>query len=120
MMQGPKINRLYYSTKDISQIFKVPIHLIRDLEKNYSGLRPAKGKTGRIMYRPKDLEIIRRIMKLRRLGYTDEDIKSVLKDRTILSAEECTVEVKIPESLIMEMIQGLNEILMILEMRNSQ
>ena len=119
-MKGPKINRLYYSTKDISQIFKIPIHRIRDLEKNFSGLRPAKSKTGRIMYRPNDLEIISRIMKLRRLGYTDEGIKSVLKGRTILSTEECTREVKIPESLIMDLIQGLTEILVILEMRNSQ
>ena len=102
----------------------VPIHRIRDLEKKFYGLRPAKSKTGRIMYRPNDLEVIRRIMKLRRLGYTDEDINSVLKGRTILSDEECTREVlkvlKVPESFIIELIQGLTEILAIFEMKKYQ
>ena len=77
-MSTPKIKRLYYSIREVSERTQVPPDVLRVWEKKFSKLCPLKRKTGRRLYRQHDMDIVLRIKKFKDEGYTDEHIQSLM------------------------------------------
>jgi DNA-binding transcriptional MerR regulator len=113
-MEGPKIQRLYYSTRDISRVLHVPLHIVRAWEEKFHRLKPTKSKSGRRLYRPKDLEIVRTIKKLKDLGLTEDQIQERLK-QSLDSLDDIPTHAAyhdiLPPLFIGELIRDLEEIL---------
>ncbi|HDQ44832.1 MAG TPA: MerR family transcriptional regulator, partial [bacterium] len=91
-MAGPQIRRLYFSASDVCRIVGINPVLLKAWEQKYSALKPARSQTGRRLYRPADLALVRRIKRLKDVGYTDEKTREMLHpdlmDESELSPEE--------------------------------
>ena len=77
-MTAPNIRRLYYSTKDLTQILKIRANVLKKWESKFPMFKPSKSKSGRRLYKPTDLEIIKRIKKFKDQGFTDEKIAMLI------------------------------------------
>ena len=118
-MDGPNIQRLYYSTSDISRILGIHPDVVRSWVKKFLPLRPSKSKAGRLLFRPDDVEIVRMITQLKACGYTDEKVNSVLENGVegleLLPQETFDTENNQRQGLAAVLYSGLQEILHILE-----
>ncbi|MEJ2628408.1 MAG: MerR family transcriptional regulator [bacterium] len=90
-MQGPNIKRLYYSTVEISKMVNVRPYLIRKWESKFTFLNSVKKQSGRKLFKPDDLEIVKEIKRLKEIGYTDEKINEIMNNEDT-SIEEVTVK----------------------------
>ncbi len=121
-MTGPEIRRLYYSTKEISAFVQIPRHILRMWENRFPQLKPSKSKSGRRLYKQKDLDVLIEIKRLKDKGYTDDKIewlmdhqqdnyqdKKVVQERSIPQMDKSRKMV-----FLFEITNGLNEILHIL------
>lgn len=75
-----KLQKLYYSMGDVSEMFEVNASLIRFWEKEFSIIKPKKNKKGNRLFTQKDIknfDIIYRLVKIE--GYTLEGAKQQLK-----------------------------------------
>jgi len=118
-MEGPKIQRLYYSTSDVCKTVQIRPHVLRTWEMKFSQLKPSKSKTGRRLFRPKDLDVVLRIKKFIDEDYSEEDIFSLLKhkaEKGVVKKEVSTAGETVQESdLISGIYTELKEILNILD-----
>jgi DNA-binding transcriptional MerR regulator len=57
----PKIEKLYYSIGEVSELFGVNPSLIRFWEKEFDILKPHKNKKGNRLFTPQDIENLRLI-----------------------------------------------------------
>ncbi|MBI4558901.1 MAG: MerR family transcriptional regulator [Candidatus Hydrogenedentes bacterium] len=53
-----------YSISEVSRMTEVPKHVLRQWEARFSKLRPGRSRTNRRMYRPEDVDIVRRLKQL--------------------------------------------------------
>lgn len=118
-MIGPKIRRLYYSTKDLTQMLKIKANVLKTWELKFPVFRVSKSKSGRRLYKPHDLEIIKRIKKFRDQGFTDEKIAMLmgihLKHQNFQKTDEDNGETIDDQQIINDVRTGLAEILKILD-----
>jgi DNA-binding transcriptional MerR regulator len=117
-MPGPVIRRLYYSVSEVSNIVGVHPHVLRQWENKFPDLKPAKSKSGRRLFKENDIELIRRIKKLRENGYTIKKIKELIQtNQSDNFFSQATVENHMlfsERKIFHETIQALQEILGIL------
>jgi len=119
-MEGPKIKRLYYSTKEISSLLGISPQILRSWEKRFSFLRPTKSKSGRRQYKPADVEIVKEIQRLKNSGLEDDIISRTImnnKYRTTSDREKIIerTERQVP---VRDIIDELKEIIRILDSRD--
>ena len=118
-MDGPKISRLYYTARDVCDILRIPQHILRTWEKKFSFLKPIRRKSGRRLFKPQDLELVRRIKKLKDAGYSDNGVSEILrhKEETITDTDKNKIICISPaeKNLILDIQRELESILKILE-----
>ena len=59
-----KLNKLYYSIGEVSQITNLKQYVLRYWETEFSQLSPKKNKAGNRKYREKDIDIVKQIKTL--------------------------------------------------------
>jgi DNA-binding transcriptional MerR regulator len=74
-----KIKRLYYTVHGVREIVQISSYTLRNWESRFPVLRPVKNKSGRRLFRQRDLDFILRIKKWIEAGYTDEKIREMLQ-----------------------------------------
>lgn len=120
-LNGLNIRRLYYSTSDVSEIVQVPVRLLRIWENKFPDLKPTKSKSGRRLFKPKDLWVVITIKKLKDAGYTDEKIINLLKHHSVkelINKDLLSNQNKIHKMMLLsEIYTDLNEILSCLKIR---
>ncbi len=80
-MGAPRLKKVYYSIGEVSELSGVKQHVLRFWEKEFSQLKPQKGKSGNRLYRERDIRIILLINHLlHEQRYTIEGAKKKLKD----------------------------------------
>lgn len=62
MPQG--LQKVYYSIREVSEITGVEAHVLRFWEKEFSILRPRRGRSGNRTYKERDIEIVKEIRHL--------------------------------------------------------
>jgi len=82
-MSDPEIRRLYYSTQDICDIVHVRPYDLKQWSKKFSELKPSVSKTGRRLYKPKDLEVIQWIKSMKDQSRSDDEIEYILNHREV-------------------------------------
>lgn len=112
-MSGPKIKRLYYSMNEVCEIAQIGIHTLRKWENKYP-LNPAKSQSGRKLYKPSDLEIIKKIKQLTRQGYSDSIIHHILDPKDRSYPEEKFIAKNGNKTILQEIRQELTDILELL------
>lgn len=115
-MSGPEIKRLYFSTQEVCDIVHVRAYVLRQWTLKFSELKPSISKTGRRLYKPKDIKLIQRIKSMVDQGRSEDEIEFMLnhpKIAPLLDHSENT-----PFS-ISQIIQELQEILNILDPNGS-
>ena len=77
------IQKRYYTISEVSAMLGVNASLIRFWEKEFSQIKPKKGKKGNRLFTPSDLDILKRIYSLvKQQGYTLEGARKALKSGT--------------------------------------
>ena len=87
-------------------------------EQKFSMLKPSKSKSGRRLYRERDLDLILKIKKLKDARYNDEKINELLKNHvqdTVLNDKNEVPSKKERQDLLAEINHDLNEILKLLD-----
>ncbi len=56
----------YYSISEVSDLVKVPVHVLRQWEERFTPLKPKRSRTNRRQYTPRDIAIVQRIKQLHR------------------------------------------------------
>ena len=64
IMQIKKLNKLYYSIGDVSEITDLKQYVLRYWETEFSILNPSKNRAGNRTYKVEDIKIIRHIKEL--------------------------------------------------------
>lgn len=77
-MIGPKIRRLYYSAKEVTDETGVSTSTLKAWEIKYPMVKPIRHRSGRRLYRPEDLERIRQIKSLEEAGHDETYILNML------------------------------------------
>jgi DNA-binding transcriptional MerR regulator len=117
-MDDLTIKRLYYTRSEVSTLMNIPPHVLKAWEQRFPKLHPMKSQSGRILFRPSDLELVRRIHSWKKAGYTDEKIQRLIlvQEMECQESGEATLRIISPQKqLYTQMIEGLKEILHILE-----
>ena len=118
-MDGPEIRKLYYSTKEVSDITKISPKLLRLWEERIPNLKPSKSKSGRRLYKPDDVKMIQLIKEWKEEGYSDEEINRLIYRTDIQGHEVVKDEPAGKKSqyaeLTIEIFNGLREILNIID-----
>ena len=91
-------NKLFFSITEVSNITKVPSHVLRYWEREFKQfLKPMKSETKRRRYQRKDIQIILRIKELLyKDKYSIAGAKKRLKQETVLPnlVKECKRELR--------------------------
>ena len=91
-----KIEKIYYSIREVAEFFEVNPSLIRFWEKEFDILQPHKNKKGNRLFTKEDLNHLRIIYHLvRERGYTLQGAREKLKN----NREEVSKQVEIVDSL---------------------
>ena len=128
-MDGPMIQRLYFSTSEVCAITKIKPHVLKKWEMIFPDFKPSKSRSGRKLYKPSDLEYILKIKRFKDDGYTDEKIISLMS-RSPAKMPQITKKKEIPpvksdisnikrSFLVTEIYSGLKEILRIIEQNDT-
>jgi len=105
--------KLYYTISEVCSMVDLPASVLRYWETEFSGLKPQRNKTGKRLYRDKDIEQVRLIkMLLHEKRFTIEGAKRLLKSGTPQKAQSTD---KSNLELIEEVKQELRDILDILD-----
>ncbi len=122
MSRYPK--KLFYKIGEVCEICGVEAHVLRYWESEFSALAPTRNKSGQRIYRAKDLEIIDTIKRLLyQEGYTIAGAGRRLLEQGLLNGQEFPLLRKrkvSPAETLAEIKQSLNEILEILDRRESK
>jgi len=103
-----KIEKLYYTIGEVSELFEVNASLIRFWEKEFDILKPKKNKKGNRLFTPQDIDHLRIIYHLvKERGYTLQGAREKLKN----NKEEVINKVAVVGSLnrIKEFLLDLKE-----------
>lgn len=57
-MKKTDLGKLYYSIREVSQLAGVQPHVLRFWEKEFSMLRPKRGRSGNRSYRERDVKVV--------------------------------------------------------------
>ena len=57
-MHAEGLKKLYYSIREVSELASVEAHVLRFWEKEFSLLRPRRGRSGNRTYKERDIKII--------------------------------------------------------------
>lgn len=91
-----KVEKLYYTIGEVSELFEVNASLIRFWEKEFDILKPKKNKKGNRLFTPQDIDHLRIIYHLvKERGYTLQGAREKLKD----NKDEVVNKVSIVDSL---------------------
>ena len=63
MSRNP-LQKLYYSISEVSELTGVEAHVLRFWEKEFTTLRPRRGRSGNRTYKERDIEIVKEIRRL--------------------------------------------------------
>ncbi len=115
-MTGPEIRRLYYSSKEASELTEVPRYVLRIWETKFPHLKPSKSKSGRRLYKQKDIDAVFMIKQLKDQGYPDDAIFRLTNHLQVdkMNENQFIYQKKNETALLFEMMDGLKEILNIL------
>jgi DNA-binding transcriptional MerR regulator len=105
---GKRIEKVYYTIGEVSELFEVNPSLIRFWEKEFDILKPGKNKKGNRLFTKKDLDNLRVIYYLvKERGYTLQGAKERIRD----NREDISRDVEIIDSLtgIREFLQQLKK-----------
>lgn len=76
-----EIKKLYYSMREVSEMFEVNPSLIRHYDSEFDILKPKKNKKGNRLFRPEDIENLKIIFYLvKERGYTIDGAKRFMKN----------------------------------------
>ncbi len=76
-----EISKLYYSMREVSELFQVSQSLIRHYHKEFDILKPKINKKGNRLFRPEDVENLKIIFYLvKERGYTIDGAKRFMKN----------------------------------------
>lgn len=90
------IQKRYYTISEVSVILGVNASLIRFWEKEFSQIKPRKGKKGNRLFTPSDLEILKKIFSLVKLkGYTLEGARKALKNGSNETSSRAQAKIKL-------------------------
>lgn len=90
------IQKRYYTISEVSAMLGVNASLIRFWEKEFSQIKPKKGKKGNRLFTPSDLDILKRIYSLvKQQGYTLEGARKALKSGTNKKTSNADVILKL-------------------------
>lgn len=121
-MKGPSIRRLYYSKKEVSQILKIKSGVLRNWELKFPISKPTKSKSGRRLYKPRDLEMLLRIQKFRDQGFTDEKINNLIGKKSFKQRRQGfkpdIIKEDTPSKIVEELREELQDIIRILDQEN--
>ncbi|MBN2105085.1 MerR family transcriptional regulator [bacterium] len=110
-MSGPEIRRLYYSTQDVCDIVHVRPYDLKQWSTKFSELRPSVSKTGRRLYKDKDLEVIRRIKTLKDQGHSDDEIEYLLNHPEIAPLIEKADHSQLSIPMIIQELEAILDLL---------
>ncbi|HNW72428.1 MAG: MerR family transcriptional regulator [Bacteroidales bacterium] len=108
LKKDKKIEKLYYTIGEVSELFEVNASLIRFWEKEFDILKPKKNKKGNRLFTPQDIDHLRIIYHLvKERGYTLQGAREKLKN----NKEEVINKVAVVDSLnrIKEFLLDLKE-----------
>jgi len=118
-MSGPHIRRLYYSTAEVSKMVDVRPYIIRKWEKKFPFFNSIKKHSGRKFFKPSDVETVKRIKKLKDIGYTNEKINKIIashdSSESINFIDHGQMQEYSTRPLLLEIYKELREILKILD-----
>lgn len=88
-MKKKEIKKLYYSIRDVAEMAGVEPHVLRFWEKEFSILRPKRGRSGNRSYRERDIRVV---LAIKRLLYDEKytikgAVERLQEDRSILDEE---------------------------------
>lgn len=107
-----KLNKLYYSIGEVSDMFGVNTSLIRFWEKEFSIIKPKKNKKGNRLFTQKDIKSLRKIYQLVKVeGYTLEGAKQKLKKKKDKSETEPN------HDKVVDLLKGIKNELEVLKSR---
>ena len=90
------IQKRYYTISEVSVILGVNASLIRFWEKEFSQIKPKKGKKGNRLFTPSDLEVLTKIFSLvKQKGYTLEGARKALKNGSNETSSSADVVMKL-------------------------
>ena len=112
-MGVPQIRRLYYPAKEACEHAGISQKDLRRWEKKFPHLKPSRSRTGRRLYKPRDLEILKLIKRLKDADYSDMQIALHLDEHVRRTFDFDTINTKLVtrDALFSEVFQGLKEIL---------
>lgn len=91
-MSSVPVKKLYYSIKEVGEMFDEEQHILRYWEREFGLLRPQKNRAGNRVYTEKDLKVLRALKRmLREDRLTVQQAKDKLQNG-ILDVEEPTKE----------------------------
>lgn len=96
LKKNTRIEKVYYTMGEVSELFEVNPSLIRFWEKEFDMLTPAKNKKGNRLFTKKDLDTLRIIYHLvKERGFTLQGAREILKNKR----EEVENKVEVIDSL---------------------
>jgi len=104
----PKIEKLYYTIGEVSEMFKVNTSLIRFWEKEFDIIKPHKNKKGNRLFTPQDVDNFHLIFHLvKEKGMTLKGAEKKLKENREGTVQNFEVVKKLQE--IKELLVELKE-----------
>jgi len=77
-MQRPDIKRLYYSSRQISEMAQIDVKTLSEWESAFPKIKPVRHKSGKKLYRPSDFKTVLLIKKMKNKGIDDTKISAIL------------------------------------------
>lgn len=117
MSTSIKPEKLYYTIGEVSKIAALPSSVLRYWETEFSGLKPIRHRSGKRLYRRKDID---RILELKKLLYEDrftiEGARKALRGNNEKSEENLTPAPHAsPSILVSELREEIKDILQLLQ-----
>ena len=102
--------KLYFSIKEVSEIFDIPFSSLRFYEKQFPQLNPKRNSKGIRQYTKKDIELIKEIIELvKKEGHTLLGAKLKLKQNLKHSNDKDIVaQLKKIKSSLQELLKTIN------------
>jgi len=105
-----KLNKLYYSIGEVSQITNLKQYVLRYWETEFPQLQPLKNRAGNRTYRKKDIDLIINIKDLLyNKKFTIEGAKSMLGSKRISETPLLDKQLHTIKKELLEIIRIINE-----------
>ncbi len=109
-MDGPKIRRLYYSSREICDKIGINTARLRHWLAVYPQIKPAKSRSGRLLFRAHEVKIIRMIKKYDDFGLSEKKIAYLLDNpgeghKTLKALPQFIFQIKDELNQILDMLE---------------